>query len=168
MKNKFEIRGSVTAIKVQHKGVWMECLIDTADLGFVQSASAGHTWGLVPKKNGTFYCGSQLIKGHMTYIHRLLMGFPSGKDVDHVNHDGLTNTRENLRAVPHSINLLNRRGAQPRTASGIRGVHWVKSRGTWAARVNVGGKVTQAGAFHSKDMAAQAVSALRKSLGCLE
>lgn len=41
------------------------------------------------------------------YMHRLLMGFPEGMDIDHINHKRHDNRRANLRVVPHGVNMKN-------------------------------------------------------------
>lgn len=41
-------------------------------------------------------------------MHRLLLGFP-GKQVDHINHDRLMNTKNNLRIVTQRKNHHNRK-----------------------------------------------------------
>lgn len=43
------------------------------------------------------------------YLHRMIMKPPKGFIVDHIDGNGLNNTRENLRVVSHSENQRNRR-----------------------------------------------------------
>jgi hypothetical protein len=48
-------------------------------------------------------------------MHRLIMGFPENLFIDHINHHGLDNRKENLRVVTASENQKNLRpGHQPR------------------------------------------------------
>ena len=48
-------------------------------------------------------------------MHRLIMGFPEDLFIDHINHNGLDNRKENLRVVTASENQKNLRpGHQPR------------------------------------------------------
>jgi hypothetical protein len=42
------------------------------------------------------------------YMHRLLMNFPYGKVVDHIDSNGLNNQKYNLRIVTKRQNALNR------------------------------------------------------------
>jgi hypothetical protein len=42
------------------------------------------------------------------YVHRLIMAPPAGFVVDHIDGDGLDNTRANLRVCTHAQNLQNR------------------------------------------------------------
>jgi hypothetical protein len=41
------------------------------------------------------------------YMHRLIVGAPKGKEVDHLNHDTLDNRRANLRVGSHRDNMQN-------------------------------------------------------------
>ncbi len=68
------------------------------------------------------------------YMHHWIIGFPlNGQEVDHIDGNGLNNTRENLRIVSHLINGQNQH--QPKSSRHL-GVIWDKSRGQWQARKN--------------------------------
>lgn len=47
------------------------------------------------------------VDGKLHLLHRYILGNPEGA-VDHINGDKLDNRRSNLRAVPYTINNLNR------------------------------------------------------------
>ncbi len=51
-----------------------------------------------------------------TYMHRFILDAKKGDVVDHINHDGLDNRRENLRLVSHQLNMFNRRGKEIATS----------------------------------------------------
>lgn len=57
------------------------------------------------------------------WMHRQIMGFPTA-NVDHEDHDGLNNQRQNLRVATHGENQANRRRSLPK--SGYRGVYIVR------------------------------------------
>lgn len=42
-------------------------------------------------------------------MHIQIMGHINKMDVDHINHNGLDNQRQNLRQLPHHLNLQNRK-----------------------------------------------------------
>ena len=98
------------------------------------------------------------------YLHRFIMGNPSGMVVDHINHNGLDCRRSNLRVCTRSQNAMNRNGPRRNTISGVRGVTFRKGRFT--AAINVGGISKHLGNFHSAYEASEAYqSANRKFFG---
>lgn len=72
-------------------------------------------------------------------MHRALMGFPEGKQVDHINGDSLDNRRGNLRICDHFGQHRNARKSA-RGRSPYRGVAWMKNMGRWQVRITVTGK----------------------------
>lgn len=67
-------------------------------------------------------------------LHRLLMDFPKGMTVDHINHNTLDNRRCNLRIVTDIQNKQNRKD----NTSGILGVDKYKDK--WRSQLQVKGK----------------------------
>lgn len=96
-------------------------------------------------------------------MHRRIMGAPSGMDVDHINHDGLDNRRENLRVVTRRQNSQNLRG-KPDCSSKYPGVSWVKALSKWEAQAQVDGKKKHLGRFASEFEAARAYGCFVASL----
>jgi hypothetical protein len=145
MKNRFEIRGDVTAIFLQRKdGSVIETLIDTVDLPIVQEiASRLHAWWC--KDTQSFYCRFRSKKE--TYLHRHLMRPSKGMVVDHFNHDTLDNRRHNFRVISKAENMQNRKGPTKTNTSGVRGVYWRKDRKKWHAQITVKGKNMFLGIF---------------------
>lgn len=107
MKNAFEIRGEITAIFIPYKGEIKETLIDTADLEIASSFKGRWTITKNPNtKKDKFYVFGALYKRDKLALHRLLMNFPKGLDVDHINDDSLNNRRStNLQAITRSENV---------------------------------------------------------------
>lgn len=58
-------------------------------------------------------------KQKTTYLHRFITNAPSSRDVDHIDHNGLNNTKNNLRLCSHAQNLCNSR-IQKTTSVGTR------------------------------------------------
>jgi len=59
-------------------------------------------------------CGSNKTRKTIS-MHRLIMNTPANLVVDHINHNGLDNRKENLRNITRSENQKNLRpGSQPR------------------------------------------------------
>lgn len=90
------------------------------------------------------------------YLHRLIVGSPEGKQVDHINGDGLDNRKCNLRVVNRSANMANQR--RPAGASGFRGVQ--QSNGgrckPWSATITVNGKAIHSCGHPTPEAAARA------------
>lgn len=160
IKNRYEIRGDVTAIFLTHKGVELETLIETADLTKVM-AHPGNWRALWSPKGKRFMCFGNKYRGNdrqdTIYLHRYIMDAEPGFDVDHRNHRTLDNRRSNLRTVTHAQNQQNRKGAETGSASGIRGVRWREEKRKWQARVKLNDREHHVGYFDSKDEATDAV-----------
>jgi hypothetical protein len=92
-------------------------------------------------------------------LHRLLMGFPEGLFVDHINGDPLDNRKANLRACTNQQNGWN---ARRRTAkkSPLKGV--MPQMGRFYARIRVNGELLRLGGFDTAEAAALAYDAAAK------
>jgi len=119
--------------------------------------ASAHKWYAVRSK-WTFYAATN-IKGRRVYLHRFLLGLGTGRDqvVDHINHDGLDNRRENLRICTPSMNSLNRRDSIER--ADIAGTY--RNKGRWSAKLKFGGRVIHLGTFDTQWEAAIAYTAAR-------
>jgi hypothetical protein len=131
--------------------------LSEADLAIV----CKHRWRALKRKH-TVYAIST-INGRSVYMHRLLMGHPSGAFVDHVDGDGLNNLRENLRIATPSQNNCNRRMRSNNT-SGFKGVSWDKKRGKWYAQICVNGKNKNCGYHNTPEAAHEAYIAAAADL----
>jgi len=94
------------------------------------------------------------------YMHRDIMGITEKSiKVDHEDHNGLNNCRENLRVCEHRDNMRNRRVPTSNT-SGFKGVTWYPKDSRWYAQIHCMGKHHHLGSFpgteEGKLMAAKA------------
>jgi hypothetical protein len=87
------------------------------------------------------------------YLHHFVMQPEKGYIIDHIDGDGLNNTRANLRQATASQNRQNR-GKQGNNTSGFKGVSWDNSRNKWQVHISVKGKSTYIGRYETKEMAA--------------
>lgn len=72
------------------------------------------------------------------HMHQMVLGKAEGEnDIDHIDHNGLNNQKNNLREVTHSINLLNRSGPNSNSSTGIRGIYYSKKTKKYRARVKI-------------------------------
>src|SRR5690606_21975431 len=78
-------------------------------------------------------------------MHRQIMGFPEGMEVDHIDRDGLNNRRSNLRLATHHQNAYNAQKRKSR--SGFRGVTWYAPYQKWVAVIMHQGKKHYLGYF---------------------
>lgn len=165
MKNQYEIRGDVTAIFLKRKnGEILETLIETSDLEKVKSFP--NTWfASWSDCTNSFYClGSIVLPNYSRLtvgLHRWIMGYKVEKQIDHINNKTLDNQRNNLRIVTSIENNQNRAGAYKNSKSGIRGVYWDSSRGTWRAVVTINYKHINIGRFSSIKKAEMAIKNAR-------
>jgi len=93
------------------------------------------------------------------YLHQFLLDVQEGQEIDHVNHNGLDNQKENLRICTHEQNMGNYKtegnfGGKVRT-SVYKGVSWHKKVGKWAAQINTQGTRKHLGYFDNEDDAAK-------------
>jgi hypothetical protein len=87
-------------------------------------------------------------------MHRLITSAPKGLEVDHINHNTLDNTRENLRVCTHAQNIANRKLLASNNTSGYRGV--TKQKNKWNSRIYLNGQQFILGLFSTKEEAARA------------
>lgn len=98
---------------------------------------AQYKWGFV----GRYAYTQEWTKGTSKniYMHRMIMGFPSQMEIDHINGDGLDNRKANLRVVSHAQNMANQK-SRKNTSSIYKGVSWNKRRGKWESYIETSGK----------------------------
>lgn len=135
----------------------MFALIDEQDAELV----SGFTWHPFKGKGGTFYAKARDTRSPnpraRVYMHQLILGTNPGELGDHIDGDGLNNTRSNLRIVTPTQNAHNIH-RYPRNTSGYIGVsRW--PRGLWQAGLKVNGKRQQLGIFETALEAALAYDA---------
>lgn len=93
---------------------------------------------------------------HPVLLHRALLGAQRGVDIDHIDGDGLNNTRGNLRVCSRSQNNHNSR-LRPDNTSGYKGVAWSKASRKWRAYIAIStGERRHLGLFSSAVAAAGA------------
>lgn len=66
-------------------------------------------------------------------MHRVIMGEPAGRLVDHKDGNVLNNMMNNLRLATHSQNLANIKQSRPMTSSKYKGVCFCVNTGRFVA-----------------------------------
>lgn len=131
-------------------------LVDDADYKLV----AEHRWGLRRHRKTAYAeeARSCCSRTSAVQMHRLVLNAAPDQQVDHVDGNGLNNTRANLRLATNSNNAANRR--KQASSSQFKGVWFRRSRstgpGTWAACVKQDGVRKYLGSFSSEEAAARA------------
>lgn len=93
--------------------------------------------------------------GRVVYMHREIMGSPSGMEVDHRDNDTLNCQRDNLRICPHRNNSKSQKKRKDRAyTSKYKGVFFDKNRNKWRAEITVDYKNKYLGRFKTEKEAA--------------
>ncbi len=109
-------------------------LVDEADY----AAISAHTWRLLPSGRTSYAVRAKHIGGRggrtiTTMMHRQILGLTDTKlQADHIDFNGMNNTRANLRAVTQKENIHHQRPCR-KSRSGHVGVSFCPSRGRWVA-----------------------------------
>ena len=147
-KRKIRIEGEIGYVPLPDG---TEALIDAEDAELVGQYSwcldgRGYAKTLVRDRSGN----RKTLK-----LHRLVMGEPEGKLVDHRNNDPLDNRKAFLRPATDSQNQYNAKMRDDNT-SGHKGVTWCKRDKKWRAQIQHEGKTIHLGYFTVLEEAAQA------------
>ena len=98
------------------------------------------------------FCGKQYLIHRVAWL--LHHGYWPTGDIDHIDGNPSNNKLENLRDVPHNINLQNRKSATIKNKTGFLGV--VKRKNKYAAHIHKSGKQIYLGLFLTAELAHQA------------
>ncbi len=122
-------------------------LIDDEDAHVV----AGRKWCAAWIRDRWYVMRQQPVNGRerTVYLHRLIMGNPPGKIVDHRNGDTFDCRKENLRVCTTSQNNQNSTIGRHNT-SGYKGVSWVRKSRRWKAQIRVNKRCIHLGEFVDK------------------
>lgn len=90
-------------------------------------------------------------------LHRLILNVTDKNiKIDHVDHNGLNNTRNNLRIASNNQNMYNARKWRIPTSSKYRGVYWCKSRKVWRVEITTNKIKKYLGKYNNEEDAALA------------
>lgn len=128
-------------------------LVDDEDYGKLSK----YKWHANHDNKGKFYADRSTFKGikgeFERKMHRLIMDCPKGKEIDHIDGNGLNNQKSNLRVCTHAQNMKNMI-AHKDSRSGLRGVS--PSGKKWQVRITNNYKEKYIGTYNSKLEAYQA------------
>jgi hypothetical protein len=87
-------------------------------------------------------------------MHRELLNTSAGEIVDHVDGNGLNNTKSNIRLCTSSQNKMNHHARKSK--SGYKGVAWQASGNKWQAQIQTHSTCSYLGVFFCLIKAAKA------------
>ena len=105
-------------------------------------------------KKGTRFYAVRNCKCKTVYMHRQLVQCQKGKEIDHINLNGLDNRRCNLRMCSRSQNMEN--GKTRGGSSKYKGVSWRKERNKWRSFITKDYRYIHLGHFENEIDAARA------------
>lgn len=113
----------------------------------------GYNWCISKKtrKNIVYYYVQAKHNGETLLLHRLILDAKEGELVDHRDHDGLNNTRDNLRLSTPSQNRINSR----KHTVGAKGVSWDGHSSSWRVQIEKDGCVLYRKRFKTLEEAKQ-------------
>jgi len=118
------------------------------------------------QKNGNYFYAERQIqtkeKTRHIYMHRLIANAPPKMHVDHIDGNSLNNMKSNLRVVTVRQNLQNQHHGT--RSSKHPGVHYIKTRRKWGARILINQKRVWLGSFSNE---AEAYNAYLSALKCI-
>lgn len=131
-------------------------VIDDGDFELVNQ----YRWFAQWNKNGrTYYARGYHKKDSFGgkpkfFMHRIILKVKKGEQVDHIKHNGLINTRDNMRICNNGQNGMNSRVFAG--TSRFKGVYWKKANRKWCSHIRLRKKDSHIGLFKIEVEAARA------------
>lgn len=122
------------------------------------------TGGTVGAGYGKMVVGDKIMKVHRYVWERDNGPIPDGMEIDHTCHNRKCVEPSHLRAVTRKQNMENLAGPTKASKTGVRGVHFHKASGKYAAVVSHNGRRYHLGVFPTIEEADRAAVAKRLEL----
>lgn len=97
-------------------------------------------------------------------MHQQILNVPKRLMIDHIDGDGLNNSRSNLRTATNSLNQLNQHKLRSNKTSKFRGVSWCAKYQNWQAGIKINGIQYFLGRFADEKEASEVYERTKKSL----
>ena len=153
MRNSYRVEGDYVYIQLDRKaGSIVETKVSASDLSKLLAYDV--KWCLLDQKSPRFYVMANDFsagKKKTVRLHRFILDPPGKLVVNHIDGDGLNNTRENLEIVTNQQNTIKRVRKNSNNTSGVRGVSYSKDRNKWEVKFRKSYKTFHFGRYSSKD-----------------
>jgi hypothetical protein len=119
----------------------------------------------VLKSHGNLYARTNVGKGlHrlLPLMHTLILNTPKGKVCDHIDGNGLNNTRNNLRICSTIENHWHQCHKKKESVSNYIGVYWYPRSSKWVTSIGVNGIRYFIGYYDREELAAHAYNIAAK------
>lgn len=131
-------------------------LFDESDRELVEQ----HSWRIFKKIGGNVYYAVTTVTNpngvrSILFMHRLLLNPPKGSPIDHIDGNGLNNSRANIRVCTSAQNSFNR-GKNKTSKKKFKGVYFHVKRRKYSARLGFNGSEIFLGYFTTEEEAALA------------
>ena len=146
----------IRTIKIIGRNYELSVLVDENDYQTLNLGS--YKWHRVIGQATTYVATSN--KGKTLYLHRLITGLENASRsiyVDHIDHNGLNNSRDNLRITDNKGNQQNqRKHLSDQNHSCYKGVtkHSYNKSNPWIAHITLSGKIKHLGNYRTEEEAA--------------
>jgi len=110
----------------------LKAIVDDEDYEFLSKFK----WHVCGRIYGNHYAARRSKKDNRPYVwmHRVIMNPPDDMQVDHIDGNGLNNTKENLRICTEKQNHANCKRRRT-NKSGHKGIYFYKQRKKWVVQV---------------------------------
>jgi hypothetical protein len=150
--------GRIREIKIIGHDYELSTYVDDDDYRTFDLGS--YNWSRLIGRTTTY---AKTYKNHKTVLlHRLIMGLetsPKSICVDHIDHNGLNNSRTNLRITDSAGNHHNsRKSLSGRLTSSYKGVrfNFDNNKNPWTAHITLSGEWKYLGCYRTQEEAATA------------
>jgi len=140
-------------------------LVDDEDFQYLTAFK----WSAQKQRN-TYYTGRMINlengKRKTLMMHHVIMGTtPEGKEIDHIDGNGLNNQRSNLRFVTRRQNQQNAVNSKVKRTSKYPGVSYDSRRNKWKAYIKINNYHKDIGRFNAEIDAFNAYRNAVESIG---
>ncbi|MGL5713501.1 MAG: anaerobic ribonucleoside-triphosphate reductase activating protein [Paraclostridium sp.] len=141
--NKYEYKDKHVEIILETQGKEVgRALVSIDDFEIVKNVR----WHL-EKSRGKLEYAANCSDGKTKRMHKMILSKSKYEIIDHIDGNGLNNTRENLRVVTSSENACNSKVGD-NTYSGIKGISYDKRTNKWVAYITKNRKNKNIGQFN--------------------